>query len=233
MSNLTPTKARAVARLMLPLIQSKPARVSVEAVLDAADAVAADPSPVKAWTARTLQWAMAQAIEDPETLEGCIADVACNAMTATLCEMEGQSQHGLRDTCCELVLAGVERVRLTASVKVWPHEKNARRAKASGDEALAKAEYELAFNAACWAAVLEPSPQLRFTALWEAMKLANACNAPLEALRVAKLGLAAADEAKDAVSDKDRAVMANVVETMEAQVRERYLHAQDSSIPWP
>lgn len=221
---MTPAKARAVARLMLPLIQSKPTRVSVEAVLDAADAVATDPSPVKAWTTRTLQWAMAQAIEDPETLEGCIADAACNAMTATLCELEDQSQHGLRDTCCELVLAGVERVRLTASVKVWPHERNAQRAKASGDEALAKAEYELAFNAACWAAVLEPSPQLRCRALWEAMKLADACNAPLEALCIAKLGLAAADEAGAAVSDHARAVMADVVKTREMQVRECYPH---------
>lgn len=227
---MTPAKARAVARLMLPLIQPRHTRVPVEAVLDAADAVAADPSAVKAWTARTLQWAMAEAIKDPETLEGNIADAACNAMTATLCEIEGQSQHGLRDTCCELVLAAAERVRLTALGRVWPHENNARRAKASGDERGAEAEYRLAFNAACWAAVLEPSPQFRCRALWEAMKLANACNAPLEALRIAKLGLDAADEAKDAVSDKDRAVMANVVKTLEAQVRERYPHLSECVI---
>ncbi len=226
---MTPTKARAVARLLLPLAKS--ARVSIEAVLDAADAVAVNPSPVKAWTARTLQWAMAQAIEDPETLDGAIADATCNAMTATLCEVEGRGQDGLRDACCELVLAAVKRVRLTALGRVWPHERNARQAKAKGDEALAKAEYELAFNAASWAAVLEPVPQFRCRSLWEAMKLANACDSPLEALRLAKLGLAAANEAKDAVPDKDRALMADVVKTLEAQVRERYPHLPESCIP--
>jgi hypothetical protein len=226
---MTPTKARAVARLMLPLAQS--ARVSVEAVLDAADAVAVFPTPVKAWTARTLQWAMAQGIQDPETLEGIVADVACNAVTATLCEMEGQSQNGLRDICCELVAAAVERVKLASSVSARHHEVDAERAKAKGYEALAKAEYEKAFNAASWVAVLEQSPQFRWRALWDAMKLANACDAPLEALRVAKLSLTAAGEAGAAVTDKERALMADVVKTLETQVRERYPHLREGDIP--